>query len=892
MATSYEPFGFNRLRRKIVDGVVIGIVDERDALVDFNGSISVGTGDVTGPAGAATGVVAVFNDTTGKVLRAGVPGTDYPTVASVTSAASAASTAQTTADTANSAAASASAAATTANTNANTALSTANATASTLTTHTALAQAHGISAFMATVVPAADAPTALTALGGATTASVALKANIASPTLTGTPAAPTAAAATNTTQIATTAFVQTEIVAKANLASPTFTGVPAAPTAAAATSTTQVATTAFVTTADNLKVTAAGGTLTAGTVAGETTYSGAAIVTGTAMGANVINVALSRNTKSVSADTTFTFSATPATGKRFEMTLTSTATVSITITIPSSFSVATGSLITSFYLQPADVREIVWSQTAGRLTVYGEQEPADISTPTAGIHMLTDGASREMRGMRVFSISSAAITTSTNTITVNTPTNHETYTGAVWYLAQQSTVGFTTYDATTVGYGEITRVDDDTFTIPRIKGPTSGSNTSLFWAVCQQQFTHQNPFIYFNSEINCGIRQFANFAAGSNNPENVLSAAHELEKEYQGRFNVLNTTMGLGNAVLYALSNAQSIATMLSINIPIVTTILDYWTARGVLVILQGIPASEGATGEATAYAVAMDEAMTNLVNDRYRGKVVYLALSSLGVLPGGGVVDPLMVNTGDGVHQNAAGAEAVGRAMAELWRALRPIPPRSPLIFSTLDYRSQDVDSNQICEATRVGTGQAASGLDADFSGTIWNDFAAGTITAGSSAASVAFAIEGEPEGYGYTQTWRITSTGGGNILTLALTGAAGSTLMFDRITPGEEYEGWLRYRFAPSSTTVCLDWGIRVMANVTYGTSKLCVLAAMATNDSAFTDNDAPFGKDLSLWIPRHKIPVGITSYYIEYKCRLRSAVSGTIDCATDRISLRKVS
>lgn len=40
---------------------------------------------------------------------------------------------------------------------------------------------------------------------------------------------------------------------KANLASPTFTGTPAAPTASAGTNTTQIATTAFVTTADNLK---------------------------------------------------------------------------------------------------------------------------------------------------------------------------------------------------------------------------------------------------------------------------------------------------------------------------------------------------------------------------------------------------------------------------------------------------------------------------------------------------------------------------------------------------------------------------------------------------------------------------------------------------------------
>jgi hypothetical protein len=44
------------------------------------------------------------------------------------------------------------------------------------------------------------------------TSLIALKANIASPTLTGVPAAPTAAVGTNTTQLATTAFVNTNTV--------------------------------------------------------------------------------------------------------------------------------------------------------------------------------------------------------------------------------------------------------------------------------------------------------------------------------------------------------------------------------------------------------------------------------------------------------------------------------------------------------------------------------------------------------------------------------------------------------------------------------------------------------------------------------------------------------
>lgn len=64
------------------------------------------------------------------------------------------------------------------------------------------------------------------------------KTGLNSPTFTGTPAGPTAAAGTNTTQLSTTAFAM-------NMTSPAFLGTPTAPTAAPGTSTTQLATTAF-----------------------------------------------------------------------------------------------------------------------------------------------------------------------------------------------------------------------------------------------------------------------------------------------------------------------------------------------------------------------------------------------------------------------------------------------------------------------------------------------------------------------------------------------------------------------------------------------------------------------------------------------------------------------
>ena len=88
---------------------------------------------------------------------------------------------------------------------------------------------------------------------------------INSPAFTGTPTAPTPAANNNSTQVATTAYVDNSaatlagdynskfstinatLASRASISSPSFAGTPTAPTPPAGTSTTQIATTAFVT---------------------------------------------------------------------------------------------------------------------------------------------------------------------------------------------------------------------------------------------------------------------------------------------------------------------------------------------------------------------------------------------------------------------------------------------------------------------------------------------------------------------------------------------------------------------------------------------------------------------------------------------------------------------
>lgn len=92
-----------------------------------------------------------------------------------------------------------------------------------------------VSSYIQGLLDDADAAAALTTLGAAP---------LASPTFTGTPAAPTAAVDTNTTQLATTAYVVGQGYAK--LASPALTGNPTAPTPSGGDNDTSIATTAFV----------------------------------------------------------------------------------------------------------------------------------------------------------------------------------------------------------------------------------------------------------------------------------------------------------------------------------------------------------------------------------------------------------------------------------------------------------------------------------------------------------------------------------------------------------------------------------------------------------------------------------------------------------------------
>jgi hypothetical protein len=126
---------------------------------------------------------------------------------------------------------------------------------------------------------------------------------------------------------------------------------------------------------------------------------GSLITVPTAMGGTVIDVTKLPNTKSIAVDTTFTFSAQPATaGTQFGLDITNTDSASHTITIPSSRSAAQNAVITAFALPAGATAFLTWKWDGTTYHLFGETGLGEVSAIVFTIDGGGSGISTGVKG--------------------------------------------------------------------------------------------------------------------------------------------------------------------------------------------------------------------------------------------------------------------------------------------------------------------------------------------------------------------------------------------------------------------------------------------------------------------------------------------------------------
>lgn len=115
-----------------------------------------------------------------------------------------------------------------------------------------------------------------------------------------------------------------------------------------------------------------GPTISAPTITGIMVSDGATVTTANAMGALVVDVTKALNTKSVAANTTFTFSGTPATSNQwFGLRVKNTDTLAHQLTFPSSYDIGAQGIKTSCPIPASGTLWMVWNYDGSVYNLLG-----------------------------------------------------------------------------------------------------------------------------------------------------------------------------------------------------------------------------------------------------------------------------------------------------------------------------------------------------------------------------------------------------------------------------------------------------------------------------------------------------------------------------------------
>ena len=235
--------------------------------------------------------------------------------------------------------------------------------------------------------------------------------------------------------------------------------------------------------------------LTTGSISitGSTTLPAALITTSNAMAALVIDTTKALNTKSISADSTFTFSATPAADQWFSLLVTNTDTVNArTLTIPSSYSFVNNANITSIAIPASGRLHLTWYYTGSSYIVYGD--PSAAGSVTIGTTTIPFGGSvTGLAGLTSFSTATGFGASISGNISCG---------GSVLSSGQTSGIGYTTGAGGTVtqATSKVTGV-----TLNRVCGTITTAADSLA-ATTAATFTVTNSAVAINDVIVVNLR--------------------------------------------------------------------------------------------------------------------------------------------------------------------------------------------------------------------------------------------------------------------------------------------------------------------------------------------------------------------------------------------------
>ncbi len=241
-----------------------------------------------------------------------------------------------------------------------------------------------------------------------------------------------------------------------------------------------------------------GGTVTdASSFLESVTFGKANIFPANAMGALEVDVAEPNNTKTISADSTLTFSATPTTGTVFGLTLTNSDSSAHTITIPSSYSYSLGALRTTFSIPASSSVKIQWEREASRYGMFGDPvkitdltDATPVGADSIQFHDATDGLNKDALlstlprydvWMVAISDESTAITTGNAKVTFRAP-YAATVTAVRASLNTASSSGTPAFDineSNTTIFSTTLTVDQDELTSTTAATPAVISDTAI-----------------------------------------------------------------------------------------------------------------------------------------------------------------------------------------------------------------------------------------------------------------------------------------------------------------------------------------------------------------------------------------------------------------------------